>query len=34
TAPANGNIAPPGSYMLFVVNNQNVPSEARFMVVS
>lgn len=34
TAPANGNIAPPGSYMLFVVNNQNVPSEARFVAVS
>lgn len=30
-APANGNIAPPGDYMLFVVNAQDVPSEARFV---
>jgi hypothetical protein len=34
TAPANGNIAPPGFYMLFVVNNQGVPSEARFVAIS
>lgn len=33
-APANGNIAPPGSYMLFVVNNQGVPSEARFVAIA
>ncbi|SOD42288.1 galactose oxidase-like domain-containing protein [Nitrosovibrio sp. Nv4] len=33
-APANGNIAPPGFYMLFVVNNQGVPSEARFVAIS
>jgi hypothetical protein len=31
TAPANGYVAPPGFYMLFVVNNQGVPSEARFI---
>ena len=34
TAPANGNIAPPGFYMLFVVINQGVPSEARFVMIS
>jgi hypothetical protein len=34
TAPANGNIAPPGFYMLFVVNNQGVPSEARFVAIA
>ncbi|SCY11334.1 Multicopper oxidase with three cupredoxin domains (includes cell division protein FtsP and spore coat protein CotA) [Nitrosospira sp. Nl5] len=34
TAPANGNIAPPGFYMLFVVDNQGVPSEARFVEIS
>ncbi len=28
TAPANGNLAPPGYYMLFIVNNQGVPSVA------
>ncbi|WP_139218575.1 galactose oxidase-like domain-containing protein, partial [Nitrosomonas aestuarii] len=33
-APAHGNIAPPGFYMLFVVNNQDVPSEARFVLIS
>lgn len=33
-APAHGNIAPPGFYMLFVVNNQDVPSEARFVSIS
>lgn len=34
TAPAHGDIAPPGHYMLFVVNNQEVPSEARFVLIS
>lgn len=34
TAPANGNIAPPGFYMLFVVNNQGIPSEATFVAIS
>jgi len=33
-APANGNIAPPGFYMLFVVNNEEVPSEARFVSIA
>ncbi|HEX7287725.1 MAG TPA: Ig-like domain-containing protein [Candidatus Angelobacter sp.] len=28
TAPANGNLAPPGYYMLFLVNNNGVPSVA------
>ncbi len=28
TAPANGNLAPPGHYMLFLVNNNGVPSVA------
>ena len=28
TAPANANLAPPGYYMLFVVNDSGVPSEA------
>jgi hypothetical protein len=31
TAPANGNIAPPGYYMLFILNSAGVPSEARFV---
>jgi hypothetical protein len=33
-APANGNIAPPGFYMLFIVKNNGVPSEARFVRVA
>jgi len=33
TAPANGNIAPPGFYMLFLVNNSGVPSVAPFVQV-
>jgi hypothetical protein len=32
-APANGNLAPPGSYLLFVVNAQGVPSVAKFVVL-
>jgi hypothetical protein len=28
TAPSNGNIAPPGYYMLFVLNSAGVPSVA------
>lgn len=32
-APANGNIAPPGFYMLFIVKNNGVPSEGRFVQV-
>lgn len=30
-APATGNLAPPGYYMLFLVNAQGVPSVARFV---
>lgn len=32
-APANGNIAPPGSYMLFIVNGAGVPSVASIVHV-
>ena len=34
TAPPNGNIAPPGYYMLFVLNTSGVPSVARFVKVA
>jgi Domain of unknown function (DUF1929)/Glyoxal oxidase N-terminus len=34
TAPPNGNIAPPGYYMLFVLNNFGVPSVATFVQVT
>ena len=33
TAPSNGNIAPPGYYMLFLVNKNGVPSVANFVQV-
>jgi hypothetical protein len=33
-APADGNIAPPGYYMAFIVNGNNVPSIARFVRLS
>jgi hypothetical protein len=33
TAPANGNAAPPGYYMLFIVNNAGVPSVAPIVQV-
>jgi hypothetical protein len=33
TAPPNNNIAPPGYYMLFVVDNAGVPSVARILSV-
>ena len=33
TAPADGNVAPPGVYMLFVVNDCGVPSEAAMVLV-
>ncbi|WP_430230028.1 galactose oxidase-like domain-containing protein [Nitrosomonas communis] len=33
-APAHGNIAPPGYYMLFIINDQGVPSEARFVLIA
>ena len=31
TAPPNGNIAPPGYYMLFLLNSSGVPSLAKFI---
>jgi hypothetical protein len=31
TAPSNPNVAPPGYYMLFIVDSDGVPSEARFI---
>ena len=34
TAPPNGNIAPPGYYMLFLVNSSGVPSVAQFTKLS
>ena len=34
TAPPNGNIAPPGYYMLFALNAAGVPSLASFVLVS
>jgi hypothetical protein len=34
TAPPNGNIAPPGYYMLFILNAAGVPSQARFVRLS
>ena len=34
TAPPNGNIAPPGYYMIFVVNSSGVPSVAKFARLS
>jgi hypothetical protein len=33
TAPANANVAPPGMYMLFVVNSSGVPSVARMVTL-
>ena len=33
TAPANANVAPPGIYMLFVMNGNGVPSVARMIRV-
>jgi hypothetical protein len=34
TGPPNGNIAPPGYYLLFLINNAGVPSVAKFVQVS
>jgi len=31
TAPPNGNVAPPGYYMLFILNSSGVPSVAQFV---
>lgn len=33
-APANGNIAPPGYYMVFIIDGNGVPSVARFVRIS
>jgi hypothetical protein len=33
TAPASGNLAPPGPYMLFLINASGTPSEARMVMV-
>jgi PKD repeat protein len=34
TSPPNGNIAPPGYYMLFILNSAGVPSLAQFVQLS
>src|SRR5271168_1296246 len=34
TAPPNGNIAPPGYYLLFILNSSGVPSVAQFVQLS
>ena len=34
TMPANGNIAPPGYYMLFILNSSGVPSVAKIVQIS
>ena len=34
TMPANANIAPPGYYMLFILNSSGVPSVAKIMQIS
>jgi hypothetical protein len=34
TAPANANLAPPGHYMLFLVNGNGVPSVARIVQIT
>src|SRR5205814_4304806 len=34
TAPPNGNIAPPGFYLLFLVNSAGVPSIGKFVQLS
>jgi hypothetical protein len=33
TGPANANLAPPGPYMLFLINDKGVPSQARIVTV-
>ena len=33
-SPTNGNIAPPGQYMLFALNNRGVPSDAKIIQIS
>lgn len=32
--PANGNIAPPGYYMLFIVSDLETPSNAHFIQIT
>ena len=32
--PASGNLAPPGPYMLFILNGNNVPSVAKIIQLS
>ena len=34
TAPANGNITPPGHYMLFILNSNGVPSIAKIIKIN
>jgi len=34
TAPANGNLAPPGYYLLFILDKEGVPSMAQFVHLS
>ena len=34
TSPPNGNIAPPGYYMLFLLDSAGVPSQAQFILLS
>jgi Domain of unknown function (DUF1929)/IPT/TIG domain/Glyoxal oxidase N-terminus len=34
TGPPNANIAPPGYYMLFLINSQGVPSVAKFVLLN
>jgi len=34
TAPANANLAPPGHYMLFLLNNKGVPSVAQIIQIT
>ena len=33
TAPPNANIAPPGPYMLFLINSDGVPSVAKILLI-
>ena len=34
TAPANGNVCPPGHYMLFLLNQKKVPSIAAIIQIT
>jgi hypothetical protein len=33
TGPSSGNVAPPGHYMLFIVNGSDVPSVAQIVKI-